>query len=431
MKKLIASIVVFGILFTSSPAHALTLSDLQKEVERLRQESVSLRAMMPGQVLGVTASISYSLGMKSTDLIKYQQALIDQKYLAPGNATGVFGPLTYSAVKNFQTAKGLKADGVLGAQTQSLLTPILITEGQEPICVPNTWKEKAKFTGTLRHSAVGFAIGTKGYMGTGYQAVDQNGGLYLKDFWEWNQTNNTWTQKADFGGVPRSLAVGFSINGKGYVGTGEFIDHYVNGQTYSYKDFWEYNPVNNTWARKADFGGGNRYFATGFEINGKGYVGTGLTDGESGNGSDFWEYNPKLDMWTKKADFAGGARYAPTGFSINGKGYLGTGVIGNESKSDFWEYNPVTDKWIKKADIGGGGKSGGRSFVADGIGYVVNGGSVKSLWAYNPSTNTWTEKASPLYKLSLGIAFGIGKKGYWGLGSTSSYFAEYCPGQAN
>ena len=31
---------------------------------------------------------------------------------------------------------------------------------------------------------------------------------------------NTWTQKANFGGTARSLAVGFSIDNKGYVGTG-------------------------------------------------------------------------------------------------------------------------------------------------------------------------------------------------------------------
>lgn len=425
--------MIFGFLIINIPqAQAVTISDLQKEIEILKQEIIELKAQMTGQVLGavIPTTATYSLGMKNSEIAKFQQALIDQKYLSPGNATGVFGTLTYTAVKNFQTAKGLKSDGVLGIQTQSLLIPVVTIEGQEPICAANTWTEKAKFTGILRHSAVGFAIGNKGYMGTGYQAVDQNGGVYLKDFWEWDQKNNTWTQKADFGGVPRGLAVGFSINGKGYVGTGEFIDYYVNGQTYSYKDFWEYDPSTNTWTKKADFAGGNRSYATGFSMNGKGYIGTGFGDGNS-DGKDFWEYNPITDLWTKKADFAGAARYGATSFSINGKGYLGTGVSGNEAKSDFWEYNPVNDKWTKKTDIGGGGKSGGRSFVVNGIGYVVNGGSVKSLWAYNPSTNTWTEKATPLYKLSLGVAFGIGKKGYWGLGSTSSYFAEYCPGQAN
>ena len=33
-------------------------------------------------------------------------------------------------------------------------------------------------------------------------------------------TANTWTQKADFGGTARYSAVGFSIGSKGYIGTG-------------------------------------------------------------------------------------------------------------------------------------------------------------------------------------------------------------------
>ena len=35
-----------------------------------------------------------------------------------------------------------------------------------------------------------------------------------------SEAQNTWTQKADFGGTARSSAVGFSIGSKGYIGTG-------------------------------------------------------------------------------------------------------------------------------------------------------------------------------------------------------------------
>ncbi len=45
---------------------------------------------------------------------------------------------------------------------------------------------------------------------------------------------NTWTKKADFDGVARIQAVGFSIGDKGYIGTG--------GRVGYEKDFWEYNP---------------------------------------------------------------------------------------------------------------------------------------------------------------------------------------------
>ncbi len=74
-----------------------------------------------------------------------------------------------------------------------------------------------------RSSAVGFSIGTKGYIGTGIRGGGDGweGNYYhLKDFWEWDQATNVWTRKADLEGSGRSNAVGFSIGTKGYIGTG-------------------------------------------------------------------------------------------------------------------------------------------------------------------------------------------------------------------
>jgi hypothetical protein len=59
----------------------------------------------------------------------------------------------------------------------------------------------------------------------------------MKDFWEFDPVTNVWTQLADFGGVARSDAVGFSIGTKGYIGTGR-----INLST-QLNDFWEFNPL--------------------------------------------------------------------------------------------------------------------------------------------------------------------------------------------
>ena len=48
--------------------------------------------------------------------------------------------------------------------------------------------------------------------------------LILKDFWEYDPATNAWTQKADFGGTARYGAVGFSIGSKGYIGTGSDLN---------------------------------------------------------------------------------------------------------------------------------------------------------------------------------------------------------------
>src|SRR6266446_9212732 len=85
-----------------------------------------------------------------------------------------------------------------------------------------------------KFSSGGFSIGSKGYIGTG-----DNYPVFYTDFWEYDPATDIWTQKADFGGAGRGVAVGFSIGNKGYIGTGY---NNIIGIT---KDFWEYDPVTN------------------------------------------------------------------------------------------------------------------------------------------------------------------------------------------
>jgi len=212
----------------------------------------------------------------------------------------------------------------------------------------NSWTQKADFGGTEREFAVGFSIGSLGYIGTGYNASGR-----LQDFWQYNPTSNTWTQKADFIGAGRYAAAGFSISAKGYLGTGI---HYVNGTTYTwYKDFYEYDPVTGIWTRKPDVGGLARAFCVGLSIGNKGYIGTGYPGGLSKT-KEFWEYDPNTEIggtWTQKADFAGEARDCAAGFSIGTKGYLGTGLFSTGVYyKDFWEYDQSKNIWTQKTDFG-------------------------------------------------------------------------------
>src|SRR5205807_2273980 len=106
---------------------------------------------------------------------------------------------------------------------------------------------------------------------------------------------DAWVQKANVGGLGRSGAVGFNIGTKGYIGTGQMNSGYVN-------DFWEYNPATNVWTQKANFGGAARVYAVGFSIGTMGYVGTGIS-GNNVDNSDLWEYNQGANNWTQKASF--------------------------------------------------------------------------------------------------------------------------------
>ncbi|WP_199121052.1 cadherin-like beta sandwich domain-containing protein [Pedobacter sp. ASV28] len=226
---------------------------------------------------------------------------------------------------------------------------------------------------------------------------------------------NNWVQKTDFGGVGRFYAAGFSIGSKGYIGTGDIGSGYTD-------DFWEYDSVTGAWTQKANFGGGARGLAIGFSIGNKGYMGTGYVGSYK---NDFWEYDPSANIWTKKADFGGTGRMQAVGFSINNMGYIGTGYDNVGYRNDFWEYNPTSNTWNRKADVGGSGRSGAIGFNIGTKGYIGTGygGAEKNdFWEYDPSNNSWTQKANAgTSGRYTAVGFSIGSKGYIGSGYRSVY----------
>ena len=288
------------------------------------------------------------------------------------------------------------------------LTACFFANGQ------GTWTQKANFGDTAIQGAVGFSIGTKGYIGTGNTC---GYGCAVKDFWEWDQATNSWTQKASFGGTARSGAVGFSIGAKGYIGTG------WNGSN-SYNDFWEWDQASNTWFQKANFPGTARYGATGFAIGSKGYLGTGM-DNTIGITQDFWEWDQASNTWTLKANYGGGPGYGAIGFSIGTKGYIGVDSLNN----NFWEWDQASNIWTQKANFAGTIRKYAVGFSIGTKGYVGTGGDFsnitgKEFWEWDQATNTWTQKANVGGTIREGaIGFSIGTKGYIATGWDNSSWA--------
>jgi N-acetylneuraminic acid mutarotase len=206
-------------------------------------------------------------------------------------------------------------------------------------------------------------------------------------FWEYDPASNVWTRKADFPGSPRYDAAGFSISGKGYLGTGG-----LNASSSTYcKDFWEYDPVTDHWTQKADFGGGKRFESIGLAIGNKGYFGLGL-DSVTFH-KDFWEYDPTINSWTQKSNFPTGPRIAAVAcFAIGSYGYFGLGNAGRIYR-DFWEYNQTTNNWVRKADFGGIARTEAVGFSIGLKGYIGTGldsmnSPLSDLWEYTPDSVT-------------------------------------------
>ena len=287
------------------------------------------------------------------------------------------------------------------------------------------WSQKSNFGGTARTFATGFSIANKGFIGTG---LDNN---FRKDFWEFDPVNNTWTQKTNFGGSARFVAVSFSSSIYGYIGSGS------QPSPVDSKEFWEYNYQNNSWAQKASYPGDALGIAVGFSIGDKGYIGTGSAGPTNPYLNDFWEYDRISNTWTRKADFPGLPRQGAVGFNIGSKGYVGTGIGEYGIMKDFWEYNPMNDTWTQKADFGGTARYNAVAFVINEKAYVGTGREIssaarKDIWEYDPNLNSWTRKTDLLGQPRWGaVAFSIANKGYVGTGFDGNNdfrdFYEYDP----
>ncbi|HTF19991.1 MAG TPA: kelch repeat-containing protein [Chryseolinea sp.] len=163
-----------------------------------------------------------------------------------------------------------------------------------------------------------------------------------KQLWAYDPAAGTFTQKAIFPGVARTRAVAFALNGKGYVGSGSI----ASGSTNSAKDFWQYDPITNQWAQKADLSTVGRFNAFAFTVGNKAYVGAGVISSTGMVAKDFYEYDPIADTWTQKTDVPN------AGANLQGTGYQNKGyVVYSASTTSMYEYDPTGNAWTVKSNF--------------------------------------------------------------------------------
>jgi hypothetical protein len=277
------------------------------------------------------------------------------------------------------------------------------------------WFRKADFNQTSRTAAIGFSIGTGGYIGTGYDSS-----TYKRNFSAYNPATDIWTAVSSMGGatgsgLSRDAAASFSIGNKGYVACGQ------NSNPFNL-DLWEYDAVSDTWTQKANFAGSARRSAVGFALGGKGYV----TCGQDATGfkNDLWQYDPTTNTWASKAAYPGTPRRLPVAFVIGTKAYVGTGDDG-VFKGDFFKYDATANAWFTVANYGGTPRYGAACFVIGTDAYVGTGydntlSNRKDFWKYNSTTNVWSSvKDFSGTARSNAVGLAIGSYGYVGTGYDS------------
>ncbi|WP_405383216.1 Kelch repeat-containing protein [Maribacter sp. LLG6340-A2] len=196
----------------------------------------------------------------------------------------------------------------------------------------NTWVEIAPLP-TDRRNAVAFGVNGFGYVGTGYDGENDK-----KDFYKYNPVDNTWVELVGYGGNKRRSATTFTINGQVYLGTGVSNGVYLD-------DFWVFDPATESWTKKLDLDEEDDYAisrsnAVGFTLNGYGYIACGELNGAT---NTVWEYDPISDEWEQKTSFEGATRQDAIAFSNGSRAFIGMGRTGSLYLDNLDEFFPLDE----------------------------------------------------------------------------------------
>lgn len=149
------------------------------------------------------------------------------------------------------------------------------------------------------------AVDDKVYVGTGGAAGN------LDDWWVYDITAQTWAQRTN---IPeaRHHPYQFALDGEIYVGNGHVTSWY------------KFTPGTNAWTAVAPLG--VRVAGAQFSYNGKGYALSGAdNDHDVFPTGEFWEYDPVGDTWTALPPHPGTSRFGPTQFVIDNYIYIAGG----------------------------------------------------------------------------------------------------------
>lgn len=319
------------------------------------------------------------------------------------------------------------------------------------------WYRRSDFDGRAREDAAGFVIGNRGYLCGGYRGKDQR----EKDCWEYNIDNDWWTQCKDMpdDATARNGAAGFAVGSKGYVTTGYTVykdDDPMHTGGYAYlKDTWEYDPATNEWRQMDDYPGDARINAIAFTIGNYGYVGTGQSKNDKQT-KDFYRFDPTApsgSQWSIVNGFGGQKRTGGLSFIIDNVAYIVGGTNNGQDVTDFWKFDPSKseeNKWTRLREIKDDSsddydddynsitRTYGCAFVIDGQAYITlgqtSGSSLRNnYWIYDPNTDLWrssdTEDDFDYTPFegsarTKAICFSTGKRGIITTGGSSGYYYD-------
>lgn len=292
------------------------------------------------------------------DIIKIDEvSIISSKYDNDKNAE-IYNPKNvllsalhgegniWTKKNNMPTTKGAHSSSVVNDKIyviggcKAFPDPLSTVEEYDP--ATDTWTKKADMP-TARNVMAASALDGKIYAIGGW-----NWGGVSSVVEEYDPEKDKWIRKADMQLARDGLAAS-SVNGKIYAIGGGVVGQVLLDPTQAVE---EYDLITDTWTRKADMPT-SRHSLVASAVNGKIYaIGGRIGLGQEGPPlATVEEYDPITDTWTRKADMPT-PRWYPAISVVDNRIYVIGGSINEASGLSIVEvYDPVTDTWEKKANM--------------------------------------------------------------------------------
>lgn len=261
---------------------------------------------------------------------------------------------------------------------------------------------RLNLTHDINPASISFTIGGNAYI------INPNSSIGLK----FNSSDETWQMfnlPQSAGQYPKA----FTISNKAYALLG-------NG-------FYEYDPHNDIWTRKANFPDKIERddYAFTFSFDQLGFIGFCYRN------QKLWSYHPNSDTWVRKADFPvdfNKTTYPVWGnfsFTIDNSGYLGISQSGFAFNT-FWKYDAISDSWESKTALPSDAYNSYACMVIDGVAYVGLGRNFEwsdgyvsnKIWKYDQLNDRWIQFRNCPTSMTINTSFGVKGKGYLLSGST-------------
>jgi peptidoglycan hydrolase-like protein with peptidoglycan-binding domain len=147
-KAFLTAATIMAFTVSAANTHAATVSELQAQLQTLMAQLSALQTKTSITSVSQSSTATscpnliriLSRGTRGTDVMQLQQFLVSQKLLATDAATGFFGALTESALKQWQSKNGIASSGTpattgwgsVGPKTRAALRNCKPTTAQSP-----------------------------------------------------------------------------------------------------------------------------------------------------------------------------------------------------------------------------------------------------------------------------------------------------------